>query len=96
MQSARRTGNDFLEEYRIVKKPEPGYPGSGWLSHFFQVDADVIGDPAVPLRVLIELFLAPVAAEVIFLIFIGTGELCIFFIEDHQADWIGWHYVLPR
>ena len=36
-----------------------------------------------PLRVLIELFLAPVAAEEIFLVFMDTGKFCILFINYH-------------
>jgi hypothetical protein len=62
--------------------------GSGSL---LQIDRDVVGDPGITLRVLIELFLAPVAAEIIFLVLVDTGELCIVLVDDHQTYGIGCH-----
>ena len=56
-----------------------------------EINAHVGRHPGVPLRVFIKLRLAPVTAEVIFLVFISTGEFCIIFINDHKTDGVGCH-----
>jgi hypothetical protein len=66
-------------------------PDEYHLSRFFQVDTDIIGYPRVSLRVLIELVLAPGAAEMIFQVFMGAGIFRIFFINYHQTYRIGTH-----
>ena len=57
----------------------------------FQVDTEIGRKTRISLRVLFKLLFAPVAAEVIFLVFVHTGELSIFFINYHQTDGIGTH-----
>jgi hypothetical protein len=71
-------------------------PGQYRSGHMFQIDTDIISYTRISLRVLFKLPLAPVAAEVILLIFVYTGEISIFFINYHQTDWIGCHGWLPR
>jgi hypothetical protein len=71
-------------------------PGYYRLPHFFQVDTDIIGYPGESPCIFIKLLLAPVAAEVIFHIFMDAGEFRILFIYYHQTDGIGSHDILPR
>ena len=74
--------------YRL---PRPGtvLPGG----RFFQVNTDIDSQPGIPLRVFLELFFAPVTAEVIFVVLMSDGKFCIFFINDHETDGIGCHCV---
>ena len=67
-------------------------PGRYHSGHVFQVDADIGRNTRISLRVLIKLLFAPVAAEVILLVFVHTGEFCIFFINYHKTDGIGGHH----
>jgi hypothetical protein len=64
--------------------------------HVFQVDTDIGRNTRISLRVLFKLLFAPVAAEVIFQVFMGAGEFRIFFINYHQTDGIGCHEIFPR
>lgn len=56
-----------------------------------QVNTDIMGNPGVTFRVLLEPFPAIVAAEIIFLVLIFAHKLCIVFINDGKADRIGCH-----
>jgi hypothetical protein len=71
-------------------------PGQYRSGHMFQVDTDIIRNTRISLWVLFKLLFAPVAAEVIFQVFMDAGEFRIFFINYHQTDWIGCHFWLPR
>ncbi len=51
-----------------------------------------MGYPGVTFRVLLELFLAIVTTEIIFLVLVFTCILSIVFINDGQADRIGCHF----
>lgn len=61
-----------------------------------QVYTDIMGYPGVTFRVLLELFLAVVATEIIFLVPVFTCILRIVFINDSQADRIGCHCEILR
>jgi len=67
------------------------YPHNSRSGHVFQVDTEIGRNTRISLRVLFKLLFAPVAAEVILLVFVHTGELSIFFINYHQTDGIGRH-----
>jgi hypothetical protein len=56
-----------------------------------QVDTDLMGNPGVTFRVLLELFPAIVTAEIVFLVLVFARILCTVFINDGQTDWIGCH-----
>jgi hypothetical protein len=64
---------------------------------FFQVNPCIDSQPGIPLRIFLELLFAPVTAEIIFLVFEGTGEFRILFINYHETDRIGCHgvYLVP-
>jgi hypothetical protein len=66
-------------------------PGQYRSGHTFQVDTDIGRNTRISLRVLIKLLFAPVAAEVIPLVFVDTGKFRIIFINYHQTDGIGGH-----
>ena len=67
------------------------YPDNSRSGHVFQVDTEIGRNTRISLRVLFKLLFAPVAAEVILLVFVHTGELSIFFFNYHQTDGIGRH-----
>jgi hypothetical protein len=97
MISAAKSRVAFLHtpEHCFLKELECGV-GQSCSGYFFEVHTDIVGNPRVPLRVLIELFFAPVAAEMEFLVLMGAGEFRIVFINDCQTDGIGCHNDVPR
>jgi hypothetical protein len=88
----------FPQGYRITDHHfHDGYmPGQYHSGNVFQVDTEIGGNTRISLWVLFKLLFAPVAAEVILLVFVHTGELSIFFINYHKTDGIGRHGWLPR
>jgi hypothetical protein len=69
-----------------------GYmPGQYRSGNVFQVDTEISRNTRISLGVLFKLLFAPVAAEVILLVFVHTSEFSIFFINYHQTDGIGRH-----
>ena len=62
----------------------------------FEIDTEIGRNTRISLRVLFKLLFAPVAAEVILLVFVQICEFSIFFINYHQTDGIGCHGWLPR
>jgi hypothetical protein len=86
-------GRYFPQGYRITDHhPDDGYmPGQYCSGNVFQVDTEIGRNTRISLGVLIKLLFAPVAAKVIFLVFVHTGEFSIFFINYHQTDGIGRH-----
>ena len=85
---------DFPQGYRITDHhSDDGYmPGQYHSGHVFQVDTDIGRNTRISLWVLFKLLFAPVAAEVILLVFVHTGEFSIFFINYHQTNGIGRHH----
>ena len=69
----------------------PLYPDNSRSGHVFQIDTEIVRNTRISLRVLFKLLFAPVAAKVISLVFVHTGEFSIFFINYHQTDGIGRH-----
>ena len=74
----------------------PVVPKKSCSGHVFQVDTEIGRKTRISLRVLFKLLFAPVAAEVILLVFEHTGEFRIIFINYHQTNRIGRHGWLPR
>jgi hypothetical protein len=80
-----------IPDIREIRSMNPLSPDNSCSGHVFQVDTDIGRNTRISLRVLFKLLFAPVAAEVILLVFVHTGEFSIFFINYHQTDGIGGH-----
>jgi hypothetical protein len=50
-----------------------------------------MSDTGVPLRILFELLFAVITAEIVFLVLVHSGELCIILINNCQTYGIGCH-----
>jgi hypothetical protein len=86
-------GGYFPQGYRITyhHSDDGLMPGQYRSGNVFQIDTEIGRNTRISLRVLFKLLFAPVAAEVILLVFVHTGELSIIFINYHQTDGIGRH-----
>jgi hypothetical protein len=84
----------FPQGYRITDHhSDDGYmPGQYRSGHVFQVNTEIGRNTRISLRVLFKLLFAPVAAEVILLVFVHTSEFSIFFINYCKTDRIGRHH----
>jgi len=85
-----------IPDIREIRRMYLVYPDNSRSGHVFQVDTEIGRNTRISLRILFKLLFAPVAAEVILLVFVHTGELSIFFINYHKTDGIGRHGWLPR